>query len=57
MADKITPDDNQVNIGRIECDCMKWIPHGSETLQRYVSVNTVMDASFSWKEENQAPWL
>jgi len=32
MAVKISPDDNQVNIVELECECLKWIPFGSESV-------------------------
>ena len=55
MAVKISPADNQVNIVRLECECLKWIPFGSESV--FSDVNTTMNSSFSWKEVNLAIWL
>jgi len=55
MAVKISPADNQVNIVRLECEYLKWIPFGSESV--FSDVNTTMNSSFSWKEVNLAIWL
>jgi hypothetical protein len=32
LAAKISPVDNHVNIVRLDCECLKWIPFGSESV-------------------------